>query len=380
MKEARSISSYLLKGLVLGLLAILIVPALTAAELPSITEEGIIAGEMSIDFQTRTSRDLTGKLAEGSPAENTKDSYTFALNVAKTTEFSGTIYRQPRLFSKVLGREMQPAQLQYDITLSVRNPANLDQKKSVGKWVGLVPVDDKGVYHLDGGSAKGSPLRMAIDAIGSAQGFSENFSGQLAGKTTEKKGLIPYTFSRMIAGKKVDIQVKNSDPMRFENIVLAAGPAKVYPKTAVNGRLDYDYETGNWYTDGIRFRYSLDGVDYEDVVTGSIKWVEDTNRDQNGKGKYEFNLRYNEDKNKSATSESDVFKGGASNEEAFFFVDNTVPSLTGTIEYADQMIPGKDVPASSKVAYKLNANKLTKQQVVNFVKLWLICVGPTNDE
>ena len=41
---------------------------------------------------------------------------------------------------------------------------------------------------------------------------------------------------------------------------------------------------------------------------------------------------------------------------------------------------GGDVPASSKVTYKLNANKLTKQQVVNFFKLWLIAVGPTNDE
>ncbi|MEW6236839.1 MAG: hypothetical protein AB1656_15755 [Candidatus Omnitrophota bacterium] len=380
MNHAYGASSFLRMGLVAVLLTILSVPSLTAVELPLVTEEGIIAGEMNIEFQTRTSRDLTGKLAEGSPAENTKDKYEFALNVAKTTEFSGSITRQPRLFSKMLGREKQPAELQYDVTLSVRNPSNLDQKRSVGKWVGLVPVDDKGVYRLDGGSAKGSPLRMAIDSIGSAQGFTENFGGQLAGKTSEKKGLVPYTFSRLIAGKKVDIQVKNSDPMRFENIVLAAGPAKSYPKTAVNGRLDYDYETGNWYTDGIRFRYSLEGADCEDVVTGSIKWVEDPNRDQNGKGKYEFNLRFNEDKNQSATSESDVFKGGASNEEAFFFVDNTVPSLTGTIEYADQMIPGKDLPASSKITYKLNANKLTKQQVVNFVKLWLICVGPTNDE
>ncbi|MEW6234097.1 MAG: hypothetical protein AB1656_01800, partial [Candidatus Omnitrophota bacterium] len=162
MNQAYGASSFLRMGLVAVLLTILSVPSLTAVELPLVTEEGIIAGEMNIEFQTRTSRDLTGKLAEGSPAENTKDKYEFALNVAKTTEFSGSITRQPRLFSKVLGREKQPAELQYDVTLSVRNPSNLDQKRSVGKWVGLVPVDDKGVYRLDGGSAKGSPLRMAI--------------------------------------------------------------------------------------------------------------------------------------------------------------------------------------------------------------------------
>lgn len=368
------------QGLLLSLLFVLPVTVARTAESPLVTEEGIIAGEMNIDFQTRTQRDTSGKLAEGSPAQNAKDIYTFALNVAKTTEFSGTITRMPRLFSKVLGREVQPAELHYDITLSVRNPSNLDQKRGVGKWVGTVPIDEKGVYRLGGGSEKGSPLRIAIDTIGSAQGFTESFSGQLAGKSPEKKGLVPYTFSRLVGGKKVNIQVKNSDPMRFENITLAAGPAKTYPRTTVNGRLDYDYETGNWYTDGIHFRYILEGKDIEDVVTGSIKWVEDPNREQNGKGQYEFNLRFNEDKNQSATSESDVFKAGTSDEEAFFFVDNTVPSLTGTIEYVDNMAAGGDAPSSSKITYKLNANKLTKQQVVNFFKLWLICVGPTNDE
>ena len=304
------------RGLLAGVLLVLTVTISGAADLQPVTEEGIISGEMTIDFQTRTNRDTSGKLAENSPAEGTRDAYTFALDVAKTTEFAGTVYRQPRLFSKVLGREKQAAELQYDITLSVRNPANLTQKKSVGKWVGMVPIDENGVYQIGAGGAKGSALRMAIDTIGSAQGFTENFGGQLAGKSVQKKGLVPYTFSRLVGGKKVNIQVKNSDPMRFENVVLAAGPAKSYPKTTVSGRLDYDYETGNWYTDGIRFRYNLDGADYEDVVTGSIKWVEDDNRDQNGKGKYEFNLRFNEDKNQPATSESAAFSGGVSDEES----------------------------------------------------------------
>lgn len=380
MKQVRGMSSSLHWLMGLGLLILLAAPIAMAQDPAQLNEQGIISGEMNIDFQTRTTRDLSGKLADGSPAENTKDTYNFTLSVAKTTEFSGSITRQPRLFSKVLGREKQPAQLQYDVTLTVRNPNDLTQKRNVGKWVGMVPIDEKGTYRLDGGGAVGSPLRMAIDTVGSSQGFTENFGGQLVGKATEKKGLVPYTFSRLIAGKKVNIQVKNSDPMRFDNILLAAGPAKTYPKTSVNGRLDYDYETGNWYTDGIRFRYSLDGKDVEDLVTGSIKWVEDENRDSNGKGRYEFNLRFNEDKNQSATTESDVFQGSTSDEEAFFFVDNSVPSLTGTIDYVDTMIAGRDVPASSKVTFALNANKLTKQQVVNFFKLWMLCVGPTNDE
>ena len=45
--------------------------------------------------------------------------------------------------------------------------------------------------------------------------------------------------------------------MSFDNIELAKGPAEVYPHTLVNGRLDYDYETGNWLTDGIHFKYTF---------------------------------------------------------------------------------------------------------------------------
>lgn len=76
--------------------------------------------------------------------------------------------------------------------------------------------------------------------------------------------------------------------------MLAKGPAEIYPRTMVNGRLDYDYETGNWFTDGIKPCTTLDGAEMEDIVTGSIKWIEDPNRASNGKGCYEFNLRFNE--------------------------------------------------------------------------------------
>jgi hypothetical protein len=70
-----------------------------------------------------------------------------------------------------------------------------------------------------------------------------------------------------------------------------------------------------------------------------------------------------------------------SDEEAFFFVDDTIPSLTGRIAYVDTMGTSEDdAPSASKVTFNLNANKLTKQQVMNFFKLWMICVGPTNDE
>src|SRR5262249_24672052 len=201
--------------------------------------------------------------------------------------------------------------------------------------------------------------------------------GRLIGKAEKKENLAEYHYKRLIGGQERTVTVKKVDPMRFDNIELAKGPVPIYPRTVVNGRLDYDYEVGNYMTDGIRFKYSLNGKDYEDVVTGSIRWVPDASRTTNGKGHYEFNLRFNEEKNKPASGESAAF-AKMSDEEAFFFVDNSVPCLTGNIEYVDT--GDMDAPSSSKVTYSLRANKLTKQQIMNFFKLWMICVGPTKDE
>lgn len=362
----------------LGVSCLALSPALAQPE--QITEQGFISGTMDIDFGTRTQLDTSGDLKEKSPAKGAKDSYKFQFNVAKTTQFAGTITRQPNLYTKNLGRKQQDAQLAFDVNLAVLNPRDLKQKKDVGKWVGLVPIDPQsGAFDLAGGRSQERPLRIAVDAIGKASAFTDNFSGRLVGKSETKDNLAQYTFKRLIGNKTVEVKVKNSDPMRFENIQLAKGPSETYPRTSVNGRLDYDYETGNWYTDGIRFKYALDGKDYEDVVTGSIKWVEDPDRATNGKGYYEFNLRFNEEKNKTAAGEAAAFEA-MSDEEAFFAVDDSIPALTGRISYVDAFGADAETVASSKVTYELNANKLTKQQAMNFFKLWILCIGPTNDE
>lgn len=346
----------------------------------TITEDDVIVGTMQIDYNTRTTKDTTGNLKEGSSAKGAKDKYKVDLTVAKTTGYAGEIRRQPNLFSKIIGKKEQSAQIEYSLDLAVINAKDPKQKKVVGKWAGTVPIDEaSGAYDLAGGSAQESALRMKVDATGAASGFEEKFGGRLVGKATKKESLAEYHYKRLIGDREVQIVVKKSDPMRFEQIKLAKGPSENYPNTIVNGRLDYDYETSNWYTDGIRFSYTVDGKTVEDVVTGSIKWVEDPQRASNGKGYYEFNLRFNEEKNKAPKTEADAFKK-MSDEDAFFAVDNAVPCLTGRVSYVDSMVAGSEQPASSKVNYNLHANKLTKQQIVNFFKLWMICVGPTNDE
>lgn len=368
-------------------------PNATAEEPAQVTEAGFISGTMNIDFGTRKSLDPSGELAEGSPAKGAVDVFTLSLNVAKTTEFAGKITRQPRLYSKIIGREVQPAQLTYDIGLNVRNPSNLQEKKAAGKWVGNVSIDKDGVYDFGTGEPGASQLRMAVDAVGKSQAFVGIFGGRIFGKSEQKRGALVDQISatireykRIVNGKTVKVVAKKTDPLTFSNLVLGEGPVLSYPKTTVNGNLDYDYETGNWYTNGIRFKYNSNGVEREDVVTGSIKWVEDPNRTTNGKGSYEFNLRFNEDKNKAATDESAAFSGNTEQtEDAFFAVDNTIPSLTGTISYEDTMGRGRGSDAepkvmSSKISYRLDVNKLTKQQAMNMFKLWTLIVGPVNDE
>lgn len=356
-------------------------PAMSVLAQPeTLTEDNIIAGTMDIDYQTRVRQDSSGDLKPGSAAVGAKDSYKFTLSVAKTTEFSGEITRQPALFTKNLQRRKQEAQLFYKVDLAVLNPRDLKQKKTIGRWVGTVPIDPAtGAYDLAGGAKTESQLRMNIDAAGKAPAFIDNFAGRLVGKTEKKADLASYTYKRIVGDKTVEVTVKKSDPMRFENLVLAKGPAEVYPRTTVNGRLDYDYETGNYFADNIRFKYSIDGTDFEDTVTGTIKWVEDPDRKNNGKGYYDFNLRFNEAKNKTSAGEAAAFEK-MSTEDAFFAVDNSVPCLTGKVSYVDVIPAGSETPTSSKVTYALHANKLTKQQVMNFAKLWLVAIGPTNDE
>ena len=346
-------------------------PTATRAQEPEkLSLPAAITGGMDIEFRTRKNLDDKGK-----PQKGVTDLYTVSLVVAQTTEFKGSIQRQPAI-GGILGTG-QKAQLVYSIDLSVLNPANLSQKRSVGKWVGTVPVMGNGEYNEEG--LPDSLQRIAVDAIGKAPAFTDKFGGKLIGKG--KKAANAVTYIRQLAGKEVKVEVKNTDPMRFESMALAMGPAQTYPRTVVNGNLDYDYETGNYYTNGIRFLYQSNGKETEDVVTGSIKWVEDANRASNGKGQYEFNLRFNEAKNTKPAGEAAAF-AKMSDEEAFFAVDNTIPSLTGTITYEDQMttVGGKQQPGSSKIKYNLAANQLTKVQIMNFFKLWLVCVGPTNDE
>ncbi|MBL7662668.1 hypothetical protein JNK13_07945 [bacterium] len=334
-----------------------------------------IAGKMTIEF---LSRSLNADESSKHP-EKAVDTYSLDLNVPNSLRVKGNIVRKPRLVSQVLGREQRALELNYTLALS----GVTAETRGMARMLGSIFVDRDNQYSFNNEHNAG--LRLSTYAKGQVE-RSSNFSGTILGKKeaarTLKNKITEYT--RILRGKTIKLQTRKTDPLAFSNLQLAAGPLEIYPTAIVNGNLDFDYDTGNWLTNGIEFRYHFQGKTIRDIVTGSIKWIEDPNRLVNGKGYYEFNLRLNEANYDNRNDESGFFSE-LPNEEAFFSVDPNIPHLGGTISYQDTFLntPGTEEEPrviNSEVTYNLKAQKLTNQQVINFLKLWLLIVGPVNDE
>lgn len=321
-----------------------------------------ITGNMAIEFNTRqrVNQDSTGL-----PNKGVKDVYKVDLKVNTLVGIKGTIERQPRLVSKVLGREVQRGQIFYKLNLSVNGTP-------VGDWLGTVVTNDQGYYLFDGSGDPNSKPRIQTQPVGNQSAFTDYFGGVMLGKGSTPGGAMKFV--RKIAGGKTAVYTAtNTDPMEFKNLVLAKGPLGSHSRVSVEGKLIYDRESGSWITEGIRML--PDGQKDADVMTGSIRWIEDPNRASNGKGDYSFNLRWNEEK--QAPTE-DSFSGQEIDEESFFAVDASKPGLTGNVSYVDRM-DGEAVVGST-VTYNLSANSLQRNQVLAFAKLWLVGIGPINDE
>ena len=175
--------------------------AVRAQEPEKLSLPAAITGGMDIEFRTRKNLDDKGK-----PQKGVTDQYVVSLIVGQTTEFKGSIQRQPAV-GGILGTG-QKAQLAYSIDLAVMNPANLTQKRSVGKWVGTVPVAGNGEYNEEG--LPDSQQRIAVDAIGRAPAFTDKFGGKLIGKS--KKPASAVTYIRQLAGKQVKVEVNLRTP------------------------------------------------------------------------------------------------------------------------------------------------------------------------
>jgi hypothetical protein len=349
-------------------------PAAAAVD-PDLAPAEAIKGEISMTFNTRTAAGTD----DGAPKKGVKDAYAVNLTINGNRQVSGQITRQPRI-KRLIQTVQQP---QYDFDLKWIALIKDSGPRTVGNWVGVMPLDLKtGAYTLDGGGDSKRALRIMVDV---GQAFTDEFGGRFYGKPEDKTKLSWESFKRTINGKVVEYKYQ-ADPMRFDGTILAEGPDKGrYTRCVVTGNLDYDRATGNYITNQLKMSYNLGGAEQHDTISGTIKWVEDPQRASNGKGRYEFNIRFNEDKATKPLPEDQIAK--VADEDAIFSVAPGIPSLTGTIEYVDTFAgsvvkdpDGKPLPTASKSTYNLKAEKMKKQQVMNFLKLWLLAVGPTNDE
>jgi len=329
-----------------------------------------VTGTMQIDFTTRMAQNQE----EGAPKKGVKDYYPFDLTVNPdskyATKFAGKITRQPRI-TQLKVRTIQWPQLEFE-GINIEVPKAPGAAGTVGTLVGVISVDEKtGAFNLNNQNRQ-----LRID-ITKGRTFTDNFGGVFYGKAEDKSSLSITSIKRSVGGKEVEVKFQ-ADPIKFQQTKLAKGPfPTAYPTTVVSGELSYDRETANYYARNLTFRYSgADNKEVTDTVSGTIKWVEDPARKQNGKGRYEFNLRFNEEQNHKGGDDAQF--AGKNDDDLFFAVDNSIPTLLGNIEYQDTM--NGETVTQSKVTYKLEQNKLNDTQVMNFAKLWLLVTGPANDE
>ena len=345
---------------------------------PIPTKSGIV-GTMDISFDTRLKRGKVG----------ISDRYTFNITVGETAVFDGTIARQPRIVevtekkepdgksSRRYASEVQPANLVYDIGLSVLNPDNKQQSAQVGVLAGVVLIDQMGVYHIEAG-ARNEGLQILTRSVGQAPGFRDVFDGTIKGSSLGTGKIKSRSYLRVFGGKVLAVDAKMIDPLEFKDVILAAGPTANYVKASVNGTMDYDYSLSTWFIEDLTVGYQVGNERIQDRISGTIRWVEDDARAHNGKGSYLVNLRFN-DAPVSRSDERAVFRSTTSGDD-FFEVDEKSPSVTGRIDYVDTFGVGKLTPTKSNVAFRLDCNKITNQQAINLAKILLLVVGPMNDE
>jgi hypothetical protein len=319
-----------------------------------------INGTQEINFLSRTSPNELG----------IADLYKTDLNVANAFAVSGTIQHLPTILSGTLGRELQSGKLMYDLSFKVFNPANINQFVTPGKLIGAVPITKEGAYMYQQGN-----LRVAIDAKGSAAGFNSSYQGVIQGLPVDDNSTFGAAaksakkITKTVNGKSKTILVTKYDYMRFNGLILPAGPVKKYAEASVSGAMLFDYERSAWYFEGLMIG--------SNKITGNIKWVPSPQRASNGEGYYELDIRVDEPETAKGNDEAAMF-ASADDEAAFFAVDTSIPSMTGTINYKDTM--SGDTVLSSKVTWALTANSISVAQQVNILKLLLTTIVPFNAE
>jgi hypothetical protein len=266
----------------------------------------------------------------------------------------------------------------------------LQDLKSYGMWAGVVPVNEQNKYTLNG--VPDSQQRMAIKTVGNDTAFTDYFTGTLRGRTEKPAGFVwkPQAVWAKVKGKDMQIKVAKPDPMYFDSCMIAAGPRQTYPKTTVQGSFIYDRETGSYTPgpEGLRFTY-IDPITHReltDVVTGTLDYHSDAQKESNGKSIYEFSLRFNDNLPKTDDVVAANTAVSLDDTAAATTAGTNEHSLTGTIQFTDTLpyvkINGMEEPqpVHTDSTYALSATNLTRAQIVNTTKWLIMSFWPLNDE
>jgi hypothetical protein len=343
-----------------ALAAGLIATTAIAAE-PPITQENFIKGSLIVNWDTRLPQNRDGDY----PKADITDNFVYDVTVG-TTFYKGAVKCKPYIFSKHLGRVIQVGDCTYEVNVGVINPANPTQTKTVGKLVGNYAIDQNGQVNLTE-----TPVRMEVQTIGQAKGFTSKYGGVFMGKPPKAETTITKlraeavkktaTVTRMVGDKTISVKLANVDPVAFQSTVLPSGPSGNYPEATVNGQFIYSYETDNWFP-----QLTINQGDAKDTLGGGIKWVED----KKGTAHYELNVILNEGKG-GASSEASAF-ADAKGEDAFFASDPGLSLINGTIGFHESVGGVNNLAAKTDISFNLGLQKVTAQQAQSFWKLLML--------
>lgn len=345
-------------------------------------DKGRVTGEIVADFGSRKWAGATGV-----------DTYTVTnLKAADLMIMNGSISRTPE------------KSLTYSVKFDLFNPKNPAQvAKEAAILRGDVVIDQSGRY--DPGAGK-----LRIDVVkgtqatypfrGGLQGREVTRWWELSEQLKKAQAKAAKEYSRVVEGKTVTIKVTNVDPLKFDGLVLGAGPFSYLPETTVRGSLDYDYELGNWLLDnnGLTLSYQLSDKAVNDRITGSIRFAEEAgsatvdSKKVDYTGYYEYNLRFNEEAQKADAAFFDNDNANAEMDAFFSTADQSKPGIYGRVYFQDSEDNCKSVkdeesnsmkcvgPTKSVITYDLKTTGLTYAQLAAWMKIEQFVIGPFTDE
>src|SRR5205085_400348 len=138
------------------------------------------------------------------------------------------------------------------------------------------------------------------------------------------------------------------------------------PSATVNGELTYNPATRSYWTDNLTIDYG----ETVDFIKGTIQWSKDVDYLKSGQSEYRFGLTFTNKPSKKLAGQPNTHV----EKEQQMLRDPSVSKLTGTVTYADEgthsIIDGAEfiVPHVSKVAFHLNANRLSSTQIHTFLR------------